>query len=102
MRNILFIMFFYYIFMQVVSIPGDEPDWAGDWSPEGETGVSYPYWEGWQVQHVVLCESMGASDLFSPLTAWESFQFQSTSLVSVCGFLHKRWCGSVKHAAHVI
>ncbi|KAK2539627.1 hypothetical protein Q9233_001667 [Columba guinea] len=33
---------------QVVSIPGDEPDWAGDWSPEGETGVSYPYWEGWQ------------------------------------------------------
>lgn len=52
--------------MQVVSIPGDEPDWAGDWSPEGETGVSYPYWEGWQVQHVVLCESMGASDLFPP------------------------------------
>ncbi|XP_010712957.1 diacylglycerol kinase iota-like isoform X1 [Meleagris gallopavo] len=33
---------------QGVSIPGDEPDWAGDWSPEGETGVSYPYWEGWQ------------------------------------------------------
>nr|XP_041569548.1 diacylglycerol kinase iota isoform X7 [Taeniopygia guttata] len=33
---------------QVVSIPGDEPDWAGDWSPEGETGVSYPFWEGWQ------------------------------------------------------
>nr|XP_038024149.1 diacylglycerol kinase iota isoform X10 [Anas platyrhynchos] len=33
---------------QVVSIPGDEPDWAGDWSPEGEMGVSYPYWEGWQ------------------------------------------------------
>jgi len=57
---------FYYIFMQGVSIPGDEPDWAGDWSPEGETGVSYPYWEGWQVQHVVLCESMGASDLFPP------------------------------------
>lgn len=51
--------------MQVVSIPGDEPDWAGDWSPGGKTGVSYPYWEGWQVQHVVLCESVGASD-FSP------------------------------------
>ncbi|OXB69356.1 hypothetical protein ASZ78_015756 [Callipepla squamata] len=33
---------------QGVSIPGDEPDWAGDWSPEGEMGVSYPYWEGWQ------------------------------------------------------
>ncbi|XP_064276978.1 diacylglycerol kinase iota isoform X8 [Passer domesticus] len=33
---------------QVVSIPGDEPDWAGDWSPEGEMGVSYPFWEGWQ------------------------------------------------------
>ncbi|CAM4456062.1 diacylglycerol kinase iota isoform X3 [Caretta caretta] len=33
---------------QVVSIPGDEPDWEGDWSPGGKTGVSYPYWEGWQ------------------------------------------------------
>ncbi|XP_075796157.1 diacylglycerol kinase iota isoform X1 [Pelodiscus sinensis] len=34
--------------IKVVSIPGDELDWEGDWSPGGKTGVSYPYWEGWQ------------------------------------------------------
>ncbi|KAM3833694.1 diacylglycerol kinase iota [Vipera latastei] len=33
---------------QVVSTPGDEPDWAGDWSPGRKTGVSYLNWEGWQ------------------------------------------------------
>ncbi|XP_053108292.1 diacylglycerol kinase iota isoform X3 [Hemicordylus capensis] len=33
---------------QVVSTSGDEPDWAGDWSPGRKTGVSYLNWEGWQ------------------------------------------------------
>lgn len=37
-------------FIQVVSTSGDEPDWAGDWSPGRKTGVSYLNWEGWQVQ----------------------------------------------------
>ncbi|XP_039769183.1 diacylglycerol kinase iota isoform X1 [Ornithorhynchus anatinus] len=33
---------------QVVSIPGDEPDWEGDWSSPEKTGVSPPNGEGWQ------------------------------------------------------
>lgn len=54
------------LFTQVVSASGDEPDWAGDWSPGRKTGVSYLHWEGWQVQHVLLCESMGASSFLLP------------------------------------
>ncbi|KAH0617027.1 hypothetical protein JD844_028597 [Phrynosoma platyrhinos] len=35
-------------YSEVVSTSGDEPDWAGDWSPGRKTGVSYLNWEGWQ------------------------------------------------------
>lgn len=53
----------------MISIPGDElelgwagdgPGWAGDWSPSENLGFFHFYWEGWQVHHVLLCESIRA------------------------------------------
>lgn len=50
--------FFFYIFIQVIFILGDEFEfgwagdgfgWVGDWSFLENLGFFYFYWEGWQV-----------------------------------------------------
>ena len=79
----------------MISIPGDElelgwagdgPGWAGDWSPSENLGFFHLYWEGWQVYHVLLCESIRAPPrLQLPAPRGGESVAHPGALVSVCG-----------------
>lgn len=91
----------------MISIPGDElelgwagdgPGWAGDWSPSENLGFFHLYWEGWQVYHVLLCESLRAPVALAPCRLLAGSQLLSLERsAGLCLWLtHEEWLGSVK------
>lgn len=80
----------------MISIPGDElelgwagdgPGWAGDWSPSENLGFFHFYWEGWQVYHVLLCESIRASAALTPCPCVAGSQLLTLEHTGFCLWL---------------